>query len=382
MREHSHLDLLDVHLSDGIFRTAGTRQWDDSNDVIANPGFRMGRHWTFDLAPETRVVWDVDAIPDDRVSDVPIHLFLSTEARFDPDGPHTPEEVWNLLPRGQAVRGGTIDLQYTKAVDRWRAAGKKLSIGAVLLSGHEAAIEGVHLTNYGAWGAEGFPLVITGGIGQYDRDLIARLDPATHILDATSAIPSHISDCTADGYAPAETNDQVTVRMIVGNMGERNPGEWVQHYRAFAYQSGNRTIASGKNLVQAHTIYQSLRSRIDHNYSSGARIGVYGDFYSSKRIEVFLNEFLLSDHGVQFLLSPTGPGADHYSHEGHVIGLNKITSTGAQVSLDTLGPTTATRYIRDISVDASLSLENNGGTNVTRSGVGLAKKKGCNPFGR
>jgi len=183
MRSHAHVDQLAVHLVGEKFYTAGTREWEDSNDVLENPGFRMGREWTFDTDTGATLVWDVDAVPDD--SDTPIHLLLSTEARFDARlNLHTPEEVWNLLPRGQSVRGLNIDLQFSKAVDRWKAKDKKLRIGAVLLSGHQAAIEKVHVANYGALGYEGFPLVITGGIGMYDRNLIAQLDPAKYILDA------------------------------------------------------------------------------------------------------------------------------------------------------------------------------------------------------
>ena len=261
MRAHAHVDQLAVHLVGEKFYTAGTREWEDSNDVLENPGFRMGRQWTFDTDTGATLVWDVDAVPDDRISDTPVHLLLSTEARLGPGlNTYTPEDVWNLLPRGQAVRGLNIDLQFSKAVDRWKAKGKSLKIGGVLLSGHEAAIEKVHVTNYGALGYENFPLIIVGGIGMYDRNLIAQLDPATHILDANlpDAQCSHITDCIADGFDLADTNDQVTVRMIVGNMGSPaggNAGPWVQHMRAYAYQSGNVTTASGKNMVQAHTIY-------------------------------------------------------------------------------------------------------------------------------
>lgn len=378
MRGHASDDDLHVSLADGIYYTAGTRQWLESGS-----GFRMGRHWTFDLSPGAIVRWDVDAVPDEEIDDVPRHLFLSTEARLLPDADKLdPQDVWDLLPRGQAVRGGTLDLQYTKAVERWRKAGKKLSIGGVLLSGHQAVIE-THVTNYGAWGCENFPLVITGAIGQPDRDAIAKVDPEKYVLDAD--LPdekcSHITNCLADGYVPEESNDQVTVRMIVGNMGERNPGEWVQHKRAFAYQRGSRTIASGENLVQAHTIYQSLRGSIDHNYSSGARVGVYGDFYSSKGLSIELNEFLGCDHGVAFLLSPTGPGHEQYSHEDHTIGLNRIESAGANVYLDPVGEQTATRFMRNISVDASLTLDDRTGKAI-RTGVERSQKKGCNPFSR
>lgn len=380
---------LNIHLNGGTFTTVGTREWDDTNDFLLNPGFRAGRHWTFDIAADSTLKWDVDAVPDSRVDDVPLHLIMSTEARFDSRlNLHTPEEAWDLQPRGQAVRGGTIDLQFSRAVDRWRAKGRTLRIGAVALAGHQAAIEGVHVTNYGALGHEGFPLYIQGAYGQYDRNLIAQLDPATHILDAD--LPddqcSHITDCVLDGYAEVDTNDQVTCCLIAGSIGAAVVGKWQQHRRAFAYQTGNKVIASDKpNLVQGHTIYQCLRGRIDENLTMGANVGAYGDFYSTKGLLIRGNNFFDCYHGIQFLLSPTGPGAEQFSHQDYVIGPNVVRSRGPNVMLDTLGPPTDRRYIRNIAVDAGLTLENNGGTGITRTGAGptveATSRRGCSPFG-
>ena len=394
MRAHADVEDLAVHLSDGIFRTAGTREWGDTNVVADNPGFRAGRQWTFDIAADSTLEWDVDAVPDDQVSDIPIHLIMSTEARFDSRlNLHTPEEVWALQPRGQAVRGGTLDLQFSRAVDRWRAKGKMLRIGAVALAGHQAAIEGVHVTNYGAYKYEGFPLYIQGAYGMYDRNLIAELDPATHIFDAD--LPdeqcSHITDCLADGYVElSDVGDQVTVNAIMGSIGERTPGEWRTSYRAYCYQTGNRTVASGSNAVQGHTVYQSLRALVEKNKTEGAQVGYYGDFYKTKGVVIQGNEFGTEAapcyYGIQLLLSPVAAGmgnaADDFSHEDYVIGPNKIVSRSANVKLDTLGPTTATRYIRNIATDASLSLDNRGATGVTRTGLPPATARGCNPFGR
>ena len=386
MRAHAHVDQLAVHLLAGVFQTAGTKEWGDTNDVQANQGFRMGRNWTIDLAPGATLLWDYAA---SELTDVPLALLRSTEARFSGLA-LTPEECWAVQPRGQKVSGGTIDLQFSKAVDRWRAAGKTLRIGAVALAGHQAAIEGVHVTNYGAYKYEGFPLYIQGAYGQYDRNLIAQLDPATHIFDAD--LPddqcSHITDCLADGYVElSDVGDQVTVRFVGGSVGERTPLEWIYHNRAFSYQTGNRTVASGSNAVQGHTVYQSLRALVEKNKTEGTQVGYYGDFYKTKGVEIRLNEFGTEAapcyYGVQLLLSPVAAGmgnaADDFSHEDYVIGPNKIVSRSANVKLDTLGPSTATRYIRNISVDAALSLENNGATNVTRTGV--VAKRGCNPLG-
>ncbi len=379
MRSHSSLDQLAIHLNDGTFYTAGTHEWGDPNDYTQYPGFRIGRQWTFDSGTNATLAWDVDAVPDSAISDTPICLLLSTSACLT-SGSLSPQAVWDLQPRGQAVRNLNIDLQFSKAVDRWKSKNAKLKIAGAMLAGHEASIEKVHITNIGALGVENFPLLIVGAIGSWDRDLIAQLDPNKYIFDAN--IPdvecSHITDCVADGYDELDSNNQVTVRMIAGNIGERTPGEWIQHMRAYAYQSGNNTIATGKNFVQAHTIYQVLRGSIANNKSQGAAIGVYGDFDSTTNLNISLNQFLTCDYGIRLLLSPTGPGFEQFSHENYTIGPNMITSSGPNVSLDTCGPSTPTRYIRNFSIDSALSLEAIGATNITRTGA--IAKKGCNPF--
>lgn len=370
MRSYASLDQLIVHLNGGTFYTIGTREWNDTNDVQQNPGFRMGRHWTFATETNTTLRWAVDAVPDDRIDDTPVWLILSTEARFDENlNRHAPVDVWNLLPRGQTVRNLYFDLQFSAAAARWKAKNKPLRIGAVHLSGHQAAIENVLVVNWGALGTEGFPLFIQGAIGQYDRNLIAQLDPALYIYDAgvADAQCSHITECNAEQYIQAGTDAQVTVSYIAGSVGERTPGQWIQHTRAFAYQSGNSTIATRPNHVQTHTLYQCIRGRIDHNYSRGIHAGYYGDFYATKGVTIRDNEFLDCYHGVQLLLAPAGPCPEQYSHEYYVIGPNRIEGNGPNVRLDTLGPSTARRYIRNITVDTNLSLENNGATNVRRT---------------
>lgn len=392
MRSHSHVEDLVVHLNGGAFLTASTKEWDDTNDVQQSRGFRAGRHWILTSESGATLRWDVDAVPDSEISDVPRWLILSTEARFDHRlNHHTPEDVWALLPRGQSVRGITFDLQFQKAAPRWRAKGKKLRIGAGMLSGHQASFNASPVINYGALGYEGFPYFIQGSLGQYDRNLIARLDPEQYIFD--DGVPddecSHIVGCTASQFAEAETGgQQITVRVLTGGMGERTPGEWVQHMRAFAYQSGNRTVASGKNLVQAHCIYQCLRGRVDHNSSEGATIFYYGDFLKTKGVEIDFNVATGCYHGVKLALSPTAEGmgnaADQFSHEDYTIGPNnRFSGNGPNVQLDTMGPSAATRFIRNIKVAASLSLENKGAENVTRIGAAPVTppapkgKRGC-----
>lgn len=390
MRAHYGEDDITWHLNDGVFTTAGTKEWDDTNVVQHNRGFRMGRNWRFTSETGAWLAWDYAAVEDEDVSDVPIWLMLSTEARFDHArvNQHTPEDVWNMLPRGQSVSNLNIDLQYSAAVDRWKSFGKKLRVGAGLLGGHQASYKNLLVVNWGALGCESFPLYIQGSVGKYDRDLIAKLDPAKYVFDAN--LPddecSHIVGCVFKGFANADTDDQVSLMFIAGGTGERTPGEWVQHMRAFAYQRGNTAAGTGMNRVQGHTIYQSLRGDVSDNVTGGCSVGYYGDFYSTRGVHIHDNTFLdCRFHGVQLQLSPTGPGADQYSHEGYVIGKNRITSHGPNVLLDTVGPPTATRFIRNIKVEADLTLENRGAENVILTGGGvpladLKKRKGCRPW--
>jgi hypothetical protein len=382
---------LAVHLDGGKFYTQGTREWDDSSSIAENPGFRI-RNWTLDSQSGATLAWDHSKV---TPTDVPIALIRTTEMRFDGQ-PHTPEEIWAGQPRGQSVRDLQFDLQFSTALPRWKAAGKMLRIGAVALGGHQGAIERCHLTDWGAWGYEGFPLAIMGAFGP-DKNAIAILDPTTHVFDqgVTDSECSHITDCLADGFDETLTNDQVTVRMITGSMGcpTGDLNWWAQTPRAYAYQRGNRTIAQGRNIVQAHTIYNSLRGDIDHNTSQGAAVGVYGDFCKNKGLHIWLNQFLNCDYaGIRFFLSPGDPKtignlAEQFSHEDYDIGPNQVTSrSGVQVDFGTFEdqlPLGAMRFIRNMKVDASLLLEAKGTIpGIVRTGQVAASAKGCNPFHR
>ena len=383
-------DPLTVRMSGGIIKTEGTKEWLNTNDVQQNSGFRVGRQWKLDIAPDTVLQLDVDRIPDAEVDDSPRWLWLSTEARFT-SITLTPEQCWALQPRGQSVTGGgTFDLQFPKLAQRYRAKGLALRIGAVALAGHQAAIEHVHAINYGALGDENFIFYIQAAFGMYDRDLISELDPLTHIFDADTPDDqcSHILGTSVSQYAAADSDTQVTCNFIAGSVGQRANGQWQQHRRAFAYASraSGTILDPTPNRVQLVTLYQTLRGRVDNCASEGMSVGYYGDTYSSKGVDLLSNSFLRCRyHGVQLVLSPGGVCPEQYSHEGYTIdGSNTITSEGSNVLLDTVGPVTDARYIRQIAVDAKFSLENRGATDVTRTGVPVppATRKGCNPFRR
>ena len=366
-------DDIEIHLS-GDFKTRGTYEW----GTFAYLGWRMGKHWRIE-GEGSSLTLDPNAIADGEIDSAPIHLLSTSEQTSFPETEAmSPEQVWAGLPRAQAVRNLTLNASHTALADRWRAKDCVLKTGGVILQGHNAAIESCRFRNFGALknstreSAECFPAVICGAMGAPDRDKIARLDPETHVFDSEGE-PSHITDCVFEDYAPAASDDQVTVFMIVGAVGEPGgwqTGDWRHTYRRDCHQSGNVVSVSGRNLVQGHTIYQALKGRVSGNRTAGADIGYYGDFYKTKGIEIEDNDFEHCRHGVQLLLSPTAGGdpdlPKSFSHENYAIGANRITSSGANVSLSTLGPSTPTRFIRDISVHPSLSLENYGAENVTR----------------
>lgn len=382
MKAVEHRDDIEVHLT-GEFKTRGAYEWGPFADL----GWRAGKHWTFDGDGELAI--DPSAIDDLEIDDAPLHVICTSEQLVFPETSDvTPEEVWDDLPRGQAVRGLTLRGNHSALADRWKARGKMLRTSGVILQGNEAAIENVRLLNFGALKGEGralsaesFPAIIVGAMGAPDRDKIAQLDPATHRFDDGVAVPSHITGCTFDEFDSSCSDDQVTVFMVMGSIGEPrgwNTGGWLQTMRADCFEENNTVIASGVNLVQGFTIYQSLKGRVRVNKTRGVNVSVYGDFYSNKGVQILENDFEARSHGVQLLLSPSGPCPEQFSHEDYVIGPQRMVTGGANVSIDTLGPTTAKRFIRNITVDESLSLENKGG-GVIRSGTGTVRK-GCNPF--
>lgn len=388
LRHHHGIRQLAISLEDGVYPITPTREWADSNVIDENPGFRFGPEWTLDGRGKATLKVDYSSISDDQLDEIPMSAIISTELRFDQTrlNLHTPEEGWWAQPRGQAVRNLAIDLGFRETVDRYRSRGIKFRMGAVALAGSKAAIEKVHVTNHGSYKYENFPLRIQGAYGMYDRNLIARTDPATHIFDdgVSDSEASHMTGCLVDGYDES-SNNQVSAHFIAGSVGERTPGEWVHHYRAFSYQTGNRTIgAPGSNMLQAHTCYQSLRALIEKNFAEGVVAGYYGDYHKTKAVTIRFNEFgtdaLPCYHGIQIQLSPTAEGmgnaADYFSHEDYDLGPNKIVSRAHQVKLDTLGPPTATRFMRGFKVDASLSLDNQG-AEVTRTGIEAQERGGC-----
>jgi hypothetical protein len=141
--------------------------------------------------------------------------------------------------------------------------------------------------------------------------------------------------------------------------------------REYALMEDNETRASGpENWVQGHTIYQAKKGLVTRNRTSGARIGYYADFWTTKGITIH-RQLVLRNRA----RDPDPALADaRRRHEAPKFSRTRITrlvwneieSRLENVSLDTLGPSTDTRFIRKIAVDPRLSLRNVGATEVTR----------------
>lgn len=258
----------------------------------------------------------------------------AAEIELDPDAVSIMDGQPLYCLAGPATRASGITTRgnHPALADRWTTS---LRTGGVLLEG-DGAIDGVQFRAFGSRSDETFVATVADGTG-----------------------PASITNCLFDDFDPASSDTQVTVFLIGGK-------------RSFALMEGNETRASGQgNWVQGHTIYEASEGVVRNNRSTGAKVGYYADFWTNRNRTIQNNHFLGCEHGVQLTLSPTaGDDPDlpkYFSHEDYTIGWNEIESSGANVSLNTLGPSTATRFIRNIEVDSRLSLENYGATDVRRT---------------
>lgn len=265
----------------------------------------VGRFWRLD--GDAEVSADPSSIPDSEIDGQPLYVFAG----------------------GQSVSGITAIANHSLLADRWNAKRQTLRTGGFLVEG-DGAIDGVTVKDCGSLGAETFVALVTGGTG-----------------------PASITNSVYTDHRPSSSNDQVSVFAIVG------PEFGSDALRPSASMEGNLTYTPGSDWVQAHTIYQAEHGRVRRNRSVGARFLYYGDYFATKGIEIDDNDADLCKHGVQLRLSPTPlPAAAAFSHENYRIGPNRFASSGANVSLDTCGPSTSTRFIRGIYVDPSLTIEN------------------------
>lgn len=257
------------------------------------------------------------------------------------------QPVYCLAGPAARVSGIRTRGNHSTLVNRWTGS---LRTGGVLLEG-DGVIDGVSFADFGSHGAETFVGIVTGGSG-----------------------PAAITNCVYWNHDAPSSNDQVSVFVIMGL--EFTPGP----LRSVALMEGNQVTAPNSKQVQAHTIYQTTQGLIQHNKSIGADVFVYGDYFVTKGIAIKENVAENCIHGVQLKLSPGASGSEPFSHEDYKIGVNKFESSGAAVSLDTVGPATAQRYIRNIAVDASLSVEALGGAQFNWINQQRASSKGCRFF--
>jgi hypothetical protein len=223
-----------------------------------------------------------------------------------------------------------------------------LRTGAVLQYG-AGLIEGVTYRDMGALRAPGQPKEISS---------------ETFVAEVVGS--GAIRNCVLADYDARSSNDQVTVNRVMGS----ENGEVVTD--ELCLLEGNRAEVTGDNAVQLCTLMWTTNGIVRKNVARGAKVGFYLDWGVDKGIRVIQNDFEVLDHGVHVQLSPGYP----FHHEVD-IGMNRIVSKGANVSLNCVSPPTIDRYIK-ASVDINLSMENiNGGAEVTRTGVDLRKRRGC-----
>jgi hypothetical protein len=310
---------------EGRFKTKGSYRW----GRYAAANWRAGPKWSIEGSAEVELEPDLNAMDSEP-------LFV---VAWWPDG---------VAPR---IEGVTLVGNHSKYAERWREAGLMFRTGAVLEYGR-GLIDGVMYRDFGATRAPGQPKSVSS------ETFVAEIVGSGTIRGGVHT-----------GYDPASSDDQVTVNRIIGSEnGERVTDEP-------CVIEGCQTTAAGENQVQAHTIYWATQGVIRKNVTRGVNVAVYGDWGVTKGIAVTENDFEARAHGVQLKLSP----GYEFSHEGYVIGMQRMVTGGANVSLDCVTPPTAKRFIRDIAVDVNLSLENvnEWAERVTRPGVDLSRRRGC-----
>lgn len=350
-----------INLGAGEFLTGGCYQYGPFS-TPERP--RLGRNWQIvGTGPSTTISLDPNAIPDEQVNDWPMHLMCSASqwmeylwtGREAEWAALAPEQLWANLPEGQLIRDLTVNLNYTKLIDRWIAFEKALKLSGGILQGHGGSYENVTVRNFGAYHvvdadgkvvggtAEAFPLVTVGCMDGFDRNILAKLPPSYvfdgHLPDAKCA---HMTGCQFFDYSDADSNDQVSLNLVLGSKGQPSlsafsagdeTSPFVHHYRKFAYQQHNLiqlpdTNSALKNQVQAFTMYQTLRADCSFNKGTNIHTGYYSDWDRSFNVDIHDNEFLRVLRGAAFLLSPVGPDNEHFASTGHKVRRNTISQVG------------------------------------------------------
>lgn len=291
---------------------------------------------------------DLDAkLPNPTEENLAIHLSGAFTTRGRAFASHNLGKNWTVDGEAEIALDNVADLGGQPI---YCLAGPARSVSQLTLRGNHSKLTGPRRTGavllYGDGSIDGNALLDFGSLGS--ETLVAA------IVDGTG--PASITRNRFGEFNPLTSDTQVTVYFTAGDR------EQVLH-------QGNETDAP-EGWVQGHTIYQARGGLVMHN-KTVCRIGYYGDYFATKRIKIVGNRFLRSQYGVQLQLSPTAEDADprYFSHEDYTIGWNEIESSGANVLLNTYGPSTATRFMRGFSIDRRLSLlnVNDGATDITRA---------------
>jgi hypothetical protein len=301
------------------------------------------------------------------------------------------EDAFAAISAHIGVKNVRLVGNYSKLAPRAKALGvKQFAIAGCGLQGHDAQID-VSLSDFGAYGREGFPVWIVGADNSFDTYPLYSVDPA-HLFDEDT--PGSSITYKFGDFVPEASTDQVTVGMITGALCPANltpspwsmAGPWRHMMRRDASLKFDVSVPAGKwNAVQGGTVYQSLHATIDGK-TQNASVGYYSDYYKSKGVHILPTcSFKGGEYGAIIRLSPTA--ADYpdlpptFSAEDFVIENFECDARNSAVFLnaDLLPGVTKnppTRYLRNIAIDERLSVSGN------KEGLVIipapnTKRKGC-----
>jgi hypothetical protein len=167
---------------------------------------------------------------------------------------------------------------------------KQFAIVGCGLQGHDAQID-VTLSDFGAYGREGFPTWITGADNAFDTHALYGVDPA-HMFDEDT--PASSITYRFDGFVPEMSTDQVTVGMITGALCPANltpspwsmAGPWRHMWRRDALLKFDVSCPRG-NGTRCRAA--PCTSRCMRRSTAGRRTrapGYYSDYYKSKGVHI------------------------------------------------------------------------------------------------
>lgn len=352
----------------------------------------------------------------DRVTDEMLHsemAIIMLGAVMGNLADKTGEDAFNAITTHTAVRNVRLVANYTKLAARAKALGvKQFAVAGVGLQGHDAQVD-VVLSDFGAYGREGFPAFVVGVDNSFDSHPLYSIDPR-HMFDEgteSSSLKYRFEDFNPvasrsiiDGR---EITHQVTVGMRCGALcpSKLVPSPWsiAGPWRHMMRRAGGTMKpdvvcpAGEHNAVQAATDYQSLGCTIDGK-SQNASVLYYSDYYQSRGVRILPSCQCLgwSEYGVIVRLSPTAgfPPNDYpdlpptFSAEDFVIEKfirESKNNTDVFLNADLLpgvSKNPPTRYLRNIAVDERLTLSGNleGYVKIPNPN---SNRKGCarlNPF--